>query len=235
MKLYLDFVSEPSKAVYYFLKINNIEFETNIVDLLKGENRLPEYEKINPFRLVPAIDDDGFILTESIAILRYLATKYNAAEHWFPKDVQKQARVDEFLNWYHTNLRKNSVELYMYRLFTTLDVPTLPKFPHDEEKLKKLQADVAKSIKNIDTYFLKDKPFLCGDVISAADLMGFCELESHDIIGEEIAKSNKNVNAWMKRVGSYLEKFSAEPRAAMDTLKTLYDNSKKINGSYIHL
>ena len=43
----------------------------------------------------------------SVAILRYIAVKYNVAEHWYPRnDVQKTARIDEFLNWHHHNLRR---------------------------------------------------------------------------------------------------------------------------------
>lgn len=67
-----------------------------------GEHKTPEYiQNIHPFGKVPAIDDDGFKMIESIAILRYLARKYKVPDHWYPEDIEKQAKVDEFLEWQH--------------------------------------------------------------------------------------------------------------------------------------
>jgi len=222
MKLYFDHSSEPSRAVYLFLKYNNIDFEPVMLDLWTGENKTPEYEKINPFQLVPVIDDDGFILTESVAILRYLATKFNAADHWFPKDVQKQARVDEFLNWYHTNIRKDGLALLFYKFLTKMPVAHLPQIPENEEQLKTLRANLAKSVKFVDEYFLKGKPFIAGDEISAADLLGYCELLNQELIDDDTYLSNANVNAWMKRVASKLEGYLEENLAVLEKYKALY-------------
>ena len=46
----------------------------------------PDYAKINPNRTVPAIDDGGFVLWESNAIVRYLASRYGAGTLW-PEDA----------------------------------------------------------------------------------------------------------------------------------------------------
>ena len=46
--------------------------------------------------------------------MRYIAVKYNVAEHWFPrKDVQKAAKIDEFLNWQHLNIRQWCLEIFV--------------------------------------------------------------------------------------------------------------------------
>lgn len=72
----------------------------------------PDYvANINRFGKVPAIVDDGVNVVESIAILKYLAKKYNTPDHWHPKDIKAEAKVNEFLEWHHIGLR---VPLSMY-------------------------------------------------------------------------------------------------------------------------
>lgn len=61
----------------------------------------PEYRKLNPNGLVPTIEDDGLVLWESNAIVRYLAAKYPAAGLW-PTDLRTRALADQWLDWSHT-------------------------------------------------------------------------------------------------------------------------------------
>lgn len=60
---------------------------------------------VNRFGRVPAIIDDGVNIVESIAILRYLCRKYTVLDHWYPKNIKAQSKVDEFLEWHHIGLR----------------------------------------------------------------------------------------------------------------------------------
>jgi hypothetical protein len=57
LTLYIDFGSQPSRAVYCFLKINKIPFKLHQVSIMNMEHRKPEYRKINPNMKVPAISD----------------------------------------------------------------------------------------------------------------------------------------------------------------------------------
>jgi glutathione S-transferase len=58
----------------------------------------PEYRRLNPNGLVPTIDDDGFVLWESNAILRYLAAKHPAGTLW-PADPAARAAGDQWMDW----------------------------------------------------------------------------------------------------------------------------------------
>ena len=58
----------------------------------------PEFLAINPFGVVPAIDDDGFRLGESHAIARYLAAKHGRSD-LLPVDIQKRAVVESWMDW----------------------------------------------------------------------------------------------------------------------------------------
>ncbi|MCC7273003.1 MAG: glutathione S-transferase N-terminal domain-containing protein, partial [Alphaproteobacteria bacterium] len=66
-----------------------------------GKNNEPAYLALNPNGLVPTIDDDGFILWESHAIMRYLATKHRGTALW-PEELQARANVDRWMEWGNT-------------------------------------------------------------------------------------------------------------------------------------
>jgi len=100
-----DISSQPSRALLIFLKMAQIPFVFKEVSLMDTAQYSKEYKRINPNGKVPAIYDKGFPLSESQACLRYLCRTRNVADHWYPKDVRKRAKVDEYLDWHHTNLR----------------------------------------------------------------------------------------------------------------------------------
>lgn len=61
---YYDLMSQPCRAVYIFLKMTGIPYQTKQIALRKMENTTKEFLQLNPFKKVPVIDDSGFILTE---------------------------------------------------------------------------------------------------------------------------------------------------------------------------
>ena len=61
----------------------------------------PAYLRMNPNGLVPVIDDDGFVLYESNAIVRYLACKAGATSLW-PEEARARADVDRWMEWQST-------------------------------------------------------------------------------------------------------------------------------------
>src|SRR5690349_8534908 len=63
---------------------------------------VPEFLALNPNAQVPVVIDDGFVLWESNAILRYLAGKQRA--DLYPTDAQQRAIVDQWMSWQATEL-----------------------------------------------------------------------------------------------------------------------------------
>lgn len=51
-------------------------YETETIDMMKGEHKLPSYMKVHPLGRVPALEDNGFVMFESAAIVMQLADKY---------------------------------------------------------------------------------------------------------------------------------------------------------------
>ena len=63
-----------------------------------GLTRTPEYLAMNPNSLVPVIEEDGFVLYESNAIVRYLAARHSKDTLW-PEDLRKRADADRWMEW----------------------------------------------------------------------------------------------------------------------------------------
>ena len=63
-----------------------------------GKNNEPAYLAMNPNGLVPTLEEDGFVLWESNAIVRYLAAKYGAGK-LAPADPRSRARASSWMDW----------------------------------------------------------------------------------------------------------------------------------------
>ena len=112
LEIYLDWMSQPCRAIIALCMFNNIKFTVKEVRLMKGEHKRPEYLKISPQGKVPAIReirrDDEFVLVESHAIMRYLCNTRKCAPNWYPEDPRDRALVDRYLDWHHSNLRQGA-------------------------------------------------------------------------------------------------------------------------------
>ena len=64
----------------------------------------PEYRRMNPNGVVPTLEENGFILWESNAILRYLASTNPAGARFWPGDARARAHVDQWMDWQQTVL-----------------------------------------------------------------------------------------------------------------------------------
>lgn len=183
LKLYVDRVSQPSRAILIFCKINGIEFEEVKIDLMKGKHLAPEFEEINPMKQVPAIVHGDLKLSESHAILRYLASAFPVADHWYPNDVKKRAKVESLLDWHHTNLRFGSVELVR----NTVLAPALG-MPPNLEAASKGEKVLCASLEKIEALWLNESgPFLLGNAQpSIADLVFVCEIMQIEFLGDEV-------------------------------------------------
>jgi len=102
MKLYTHPVSTVCRPVAFFAADTGIALEETVVDILTGEQYGEAYVKVNPSNAVPVLEDGGFRMTESSAILKYLAEKSRSPA--YPADVQARARVNEVMDWCNTSL-----------------------------------------------------------------------------------------------------------------------------------
>lgn len=224
LKVYFDLMSQPSRAVVLFLKANKLQFTPKPIALRKGEHLKEDFGAINPFRLVPAIDDNGFKLTESVAILRYLADKYQVSDHWYPKDLQKRARVDTYMAWQHLNLR-----LFGSLVFRTKVIdPRMTGKPIDKKKLAECETQLDICLDKIDTIFLREASFLGGNEISVADLLGICELMQPYAVGHDVFRGRPKLDSWAKRVQQQLQPDFDQAHTFLFKLKEMFPPSAKL-------
>jgi glutathione S-transferase len=104
MKLY-GFPPTRSIRVLWTLRELGVEFEFVNVNLMAGENRRPEFLALNPAGKVPVLVDGEFVLTESVAIVLYLAEKYTE-KNLLPAGVELRAQVNRWLMFTATELEQ---------------------------------------------------------------------------------------------------------------------------------
>nr|AZP23815.1 glutathione S-transferase GST theta1 [Rhopalosiphum padi] len=218
LKFYYDFLSQPSRTLYIFMKKTEIPFEPKPLSLRQGEHLTKEIESLNPFKKVPFIDDKGTVLIESVAILRYLCRTYNVADHWYPKDIKKQALVDEYLEWQHNNIRAHCTEYFRYKALWPLKTGQAANI----EKVTILEKRMTENLNLLENIWLKDKPFLCGDEISVSDLVAACEVEQPRIAGFNPLVDRPNLTKWITRVQSKFSPFYKEAHEVVEQTANEY-------------
>ncbi|KFB40226.1 AGAP000888-PA-like protein [Anopheles sinensis] len=200
LKLYYDFLSQPSRALYIFLSKNEIPFQRCPVALRKFEQKSPEYKKnVNRFGKVPCIVEDDFRLAESVAIVRYICQKYDVPSYWYQTNNSiGQARIDEYLSYQHLNIRAD-VSLYFFYVWLN---PLTGKSV-DQEKAARLRARLDKGLNFFEQVLLDNgnKPFLTGDQFTYADLSAACEIEQAKIAGYNPCTADRpHLSNWMAAV-----------------------------------
>ncbi|CAK9820521.1 Glutathione S-transferase theta-1 [Anthophora plagiata] len=214
LKLYYDLLSQPSRALYIFLKVCNIPFEQKLINLRNGEHLTTEYQKIHRFQKVPAIEHDGFYIIESVAILRYICREFKVADHWYPKESKSQVKIDEYLEWQHLNTRLHCALYFRLKYL----VPILSGQPAKQETIMKHEKYLDETLDALENIWLKDKNFLVGSEISIADILCACEVEQVRIAGYNPCEGRPNIALWMERVARKTSPYYQEAHVILNKL-----------------
>jgi len=204
MKLYMHPVSMTSRPVRLFIAESGIDVDEQVVDLMAGEHYEEPFTAINPNRLVPVLEDGDFRLTESSAILKYLADKIDSPA--YPKGLRERAKVNEFMDWFNTNFYRDYAYGWIY--------PQL--FPHHRRPTEEAHRatiawgkERAKGWLRIlnDHWLGQGKRYLCGERITIADHFGVCLLTLGEVIRVDFS-AYPDIQRWladMKRLPSWPE------------------------------
>ncbi|XP_065157566.1 glutathione S-transferase 1-like [Atheta coriaria] len=186
-KLYMLDLSPPVRAVLLVEKALGIELEHINVDLIKGEQKTAEYEKLNPQHTIPLyIDGDGTIVWDSHAILAYLVGKYGKNDSLYPKDLAKRAVVDQRLHFDSGNV------------FANLRAIVFPMWTAGEKGPNQKQIETVNSQYDFLNKFLAGKPWMAGNSVTIADFSLISSISSllHVV---PIDSQYADLLAWVKR------------------------------------
>ena len=220
MKLYFHPASTTSRIVQMFALDQGIELDYQVVDLFTGEHVQPPFTQVNPNQLVPVLEDGDFRLTESAAIVRYLADRAGSAA--YPRDLKERARVNEMMDWFNSNFYKDSA----YGLIYPQAFPS-HKRPNDALQAGTLEWGKQKTqtwLNILDQSLLgPDKAYLCGGSITLADYMGAEMIALGELIGCKY-DAYPNITRWMGNMKA--RKPWATVHAAIDGFAASIKDSK---------
>jgi glutathione S-transferase len=196
MKLYGHPMSTCTRKVLTTLAEKGHEVDFVLVDLMKGEHKHDAHMGRMPFGKVPALDDGGFWLYESRAIIRYLDEKLSGPK-LTPTDIQDRARMEQWISVEYSYFSPAAMKIVMELVFHKMagQVPNM-------EVVKAGREGVTQAL-DITEKTLSKQEFLAGKTFSLADIswMPYVQYLFAAEQGELITKHH-GVKAWWERVSS---------------------------------
>ena len=193
----LTFYYSPQSSaspVHWALEELGIPYEKVVVDIRKGENKTPEYLKINPNGVVPALVHDGVAIFESAAIQIYLGETFGVEKGLYPPPGPARGEVMKWIVW--TNVTLGDA---MSRLGRNLG----NWGPEDERNAKAGQtakADLTRLLGIVEAT-LQGRSYLTGEGFTLADLHLASWMEYVAMVGMDTS-GMANLSAWVKRCGA---------------------------------
>jgi glutathione S-transferase len=193
IKLY-DFKTSPNcQRVKVVLAEKNLPYEIVPIDLKKGEQKTPEYLKLNPYGKVPVLTDDGTVLYESCIINEYLNENYPNPP-LMPTDVGRRAKARILIDYGMAHLDGPYQKLRVEMM----------KDPKEQNSgvVNAAKDDLRKLLQRLEDE-LDEQPYLCGDfsLVDAALIPRFIRLEGFGVLPDPS----------LPRFGRYLERMKERP------------------------
>ena len=192
MKLYYHPVSTTSRPVLLLAADEGIALDHEVVDLFTGVHLQPAFTSVNSSQQVPVLEDGDFRLTESSAILKYLAEKTGSAT--YPSDLQRRARINETMDWFNTGLYRDLGYGLVYP-------QVLPNYKREDAAVQ--QANLTWSREKsrrwlgiLDKDIIGDNTYLCGNELSIADYLGIGMLSAGEVAHLDYAQW-PNLTRWI--------------------------------------
>jgi glutathione S-transferase len=191
LTLYAHPHSPNSRKVHWALEELGVPYTYQTVDLLKREQKDPGFMRLNPNGRVPVLDDDGFILWESNAILWYVADKFGRGVI-VPEDVRERSHIDQWMWWQASDFGPATGRPWLMMFYARFGASL------DEKRHRELCESALGPMRLLDAH-LSGRQFVVGDRFSIADIaltesFGLCEEAG-------ISRADlPHLNAWHARI-----------------------------------
>jgi glutathione S-transferase len=196
MRLY-EFAPTRSIRARWALQELDVAFEAVTINLIAGEHKTPAFLALNPAGKVPVLVDGDLVLTESVAIVLYLAEKY-PAKGLLPTDLAGRAEANRWLLFTATELEQPLWRIARH----TAVYPPEQRLPADVPIAAREFAEMAAVVDE----HMKSREFILGDRVSVVDLVLAYTLDMASevkLLGE------------FPRLVAYVERMYARPKAPM--------------------
>ena len=205
MKLYGMNVSSCTQKALTVCAEKGHEIELIEVNVLKGEDKLPAHLVLQPFGEIPVLEDDGFVLYESRAIIRYLDQKLPGPA-LTPSDLRLRALMDQWISVEQSYFSGPVYDLIrsgpVYE--TIWQSPAASNFPPppDAATLARSRAEVARVLDVLDKVLAK-QDYLVGPMFSLAEVTWLPYLQYLMASpGAELLHARPHVAAWWQRIST---------------------------------
>ena len=192
MKLYTHPISPLGRPVMMFIADNNISVEEVEVDLFSGAQYKPEFIAINPNSAVPVLEDGDFRLSESSAILKYLADKIGSAT--YPTDLKSRAKINSAMDWFNTGFYNGFGHQLCYQQL-------IPQLQIADEAARHIviargKTMAEKYLSVLNDHMIGANNYVCGPNVTIADYLGSGIATLGDVTGCNFAQW-PNVQRWI--------------------------------------
>jgi glutathione S-transferase len=195
MKLYMNSMSPNVRRVRLTAAVLGLHLEEENLDFAKGEQKKPEFLALNPNGAVPTLVDGDFVLTESRAIMQYLASK-KPESGLLPRDEQARADVTRWQFWDSSHFSPQLGTLAFQRVLKPMMGMGGPDAGKVEEALTNFRRFAAVLNKRLD-----DKQYVVGDSVTLADLTLASSLMYAKQTDVPLAEF-PNIQAWFSRISN---------------------------------
>ena len=186
------FFTQNSMKPLYVLEELGLDFEFRFVDLMQGENRTDNFQKMTPVGKVPVLEHDGEFLFESGPICRYVASVEKSP--LYPADKLQRARVDQWMTYFTCHPGRWLTTIFFERIVKPKAGFGEPNEANCEEAVKFANQQF-KVVEN----WLENTEWLANDTLSIADMFALAYAEQVHAVQFPL-DDYPNVQAWFGRL-----------------------------------